>query len=349
MLNWMMTGNYLIVHYGENRPCILERGSEKFEKIFPLITKGGAEQEVINILDITSKIQEYTQGTFEVDKDSGQVTSNGKSFDSYNVISERILQFQQQGLPFEPLEKFWENIQENPSEESREHLYLFLEANKMPITDDGCFLAYKRVTRDSKGNLVDTRTQKYNNNIGKIVEMPRDKVDPRRDVTCSYGLHVAAYNYANKEYYGSDLLEVKVNPRDVVAVPIDYNNQKMRVCRYEVIGINKGTNPEKNNFIPKTDERVKRKLAEKVDKNKKINIKQEARQQLLDERKNRINTQKAKKPGEIVSLLYLTAYEIIDVVKHLTGELIFIDLKNKKAIIKKALKILKEKGFYYKK
>lgn len=349
MLNWMMTGNYLIVHYGENRPCILERGSEKFEKIFPLITKGGAEQEVIDILDTTSKIQEYTQGTFEVDKDSGQVTSDGKVLDSYNVISERILQFQQQGLPFEPLEKFWKNIQENPSEESKEHLYLFLEANMMPITDDGCFLAYKRVTRNNKGNLVDTRTKTFDNSIGKIVEMPRDQVDSRRDVTCSHGLHVAAYHYANKEYSGSDLLEVKVNPRDVVAVPNDYRNEKMRVCRYEVIGINKGKNPEKNDYITVNGVRVKRKLAEKVDKVKKLNIKQEVKQQLLDERKNRINTQKAKKPGEIVSLLYLTAYEIIDVVKHLTGVLITIDLKNKKAIIKKALIILKEKGFYYKK
>jgi hypothetical protein len=30
-------------------------------------------------------------------------------------------------------------------------------------------------------------------------------------------------------------LEVKVSPQDVVAVPPDYSQQKMRVCRYTVL------------------------------------------------------------------------------------------------------------------
>ena len=29
---------------------------------------------------------------------------------------------------------------------------------------------------------------------------------------------------------------VKVDPADVVSIPVDYNNTKMRCCRYEVIG-----------------------------------------------------------------------------------------------------------------
>ena len=29
---------------------------------------------------------------------------------------------------------------------------------------------------------------------------------------------------------------IKINPRDVVSIPYDYNNEKMRCCRYEVIG-----------------------------------------------------------------------------------------------------------------
>jgi Ran GTPase-activating protein (RanGAP) involved in mRNA processing and transport len=33
------------------------------------------------------------------------------------------------------------------------------------------------------------------------------------------------------------MLEVKVNPRDVVAVPVDYNNAKMRVCEYVVLSV----------------------------------------------------------------------------------------------------------------
>ena len=29
---------------------------------------------------------------------------------------------------------------------------------------------------------------------------------------------------------------IKVNPRDVVSIPVDYNNSKGRCCKYEVVG-----------------------------------------------------------------------------------------------------------------
>jgi hypothetical protein len=33
------------------------------------------------------------------------------------------------------------------------------------------------------------------------------------------------------------MLEVEVNPADVVSIPADYNQAKMRVCKYQVIGL----------------------------------------------------------------------------------------------------------------
>ena len=36
---------------------------------------------------------------------------------------------------------------------------------------------------------------------------------------------------------------MKINPRDVVSIPNDYDNTKGRACRYEVIG-EVGVNPE---------------------------------------------------------------------------------------------------------
>jgi hypothetical protein len=40
-------------------------------------------------------------------------------------------------------------------------------------------------------------------------------------------------------YHRSDdvVVIVKVNPRDAVSVPIDHSAQKLRVCRYEVVGV----------------------------------------------------------------------------------------------------------------
>lgn len=67
--------------------------------------------------------------------------------------------------------------------------------------------------------------------------MNRGKVDDDRRKTCSYGFHVGRYNYA-KDFRPNDghLMIVKVNPKDVVAVPLDHNDEKCRVCKYEVVG-----------------------------------------------------------------------------------------------------------------
>lgn len=127
------------------------------------------------------------------------------------------------------LSNLWKNLRNNPSERSRTELLAFLEKNEMPITEDGHFVAYKAVTSD----LKDKRTGTFDNSPGAEPSMSRDAVDDDSSVTCSHGLHVAAFEYANT--FGSTLVAVKVNPVDVVSIPFDYNGQKMRVCKYQVL------------------------------------------------------------------------------------------------------------------
>lgn len=72
--------------------------------------------------------------------------------------------------------------------------------------------------------------------------MRREDVDPDRNKCCSRGLHVASWEYA-ATYMGEVLIEVQVNPKDVVAVPLDYNFGKMRTCRYRVVRVISEPNP----------------------------------------------------------------------------------------------------------
>lgn len=329
MINWMSTGNYLVVHYGSNKPCIIEKGTEKYTKVLSLLTNGSSDEDIIGAIDIGSKIEDYSEGSFKVDQDSGTVLIDNQTID--DVISKRIVEFYKQNLPYLPLVNFWRNIQQNPSNESKSHLFRFLEANKIPITHDGCFIAYKKVTRDNQGNLVDAYSKSFCNNIGAVVTMDRDKVNPDRNQTCSVGLHVAAFNYAAYEYSGTDLIEVKVNPRDVVAVPIDYQDQKMRVCRYEVVGINK------NGPIQKS--LVEAKPPIKTSKNS-SNVK--------EERKALVDSIKDTHKGDEVILSGLTAAEVIEVVKVLAGVDLMVgrkDMKNKKSIVRAATNALRTAGF----
>lgn len=130
---------------------------------------------------------------------------------------------------------FIKNLYQNPSFQSINELFLFLDRHGLPITEDGHFLAYKTVGSD----YLDKYSGTVLNSVGSVIEMPRYKVDDNRNKTCSYGYHVGSWEYAGKGgwYNASEdiVLLCKVNPRDAVSVPSDHSDQKLRVCRYEVI------------------------------------------------------------------------------------------------------------------
>lgn len=153
-----------------------------------------------------------------------------------NAIGDRILAFQKEGIPFDNLIKFARKLRTNPSFNSREQLYKFLEHNGHPITTEGNFIAYRGVREDFK----DLHTGTFDNRPGQVCEMERNAVDDNPNNTCSKGLHVACYDYAKG--FASVLVEVEVDPRDVVCVPTDYNGTKMRTCKFKVVNICKELN-----------------------------------------------------------------------------------------------------------
>ena len=152
----------------------------------------------------------------------------------HTSLAVKLVELLEAGYDAKPWARFMDLVFLNPSEESRESLYDFLDKFNAPITEDGHFIAFKRV----RSNYFDIHSGKFDNSPGNIVEMPRENVNADNTVTCSRGLHVAATSYLGEYASASEhkTLVCKVNPIDVVAVPKDYNSAKMRVCRYEVLG-----------------------------------------------------------------------------------------------------------------
>jgi hypothetical protein len=150
-----------------------------------------------------------------------------------SVLAERIVAMLADGFDIQPLVRFMDRLMSNPTVDVRDDLYLWLENSKLPITEDGCFLAYKYVRHDYK-SVHDGETD---NSIGTIVSMPRDLCDPYRSHTCSSGLHFCSLDYLTGSHLDFDcrIVVLKIDPADVVAIPHDYNNQKGRACRYAVI------------------------------------------------------------------------------------------------------------------
>jgi hypothetical protein len=190
-----------------------------------------SENELLELVDIEKAVSTFSDGLVEVK--NGKVLFEGEEV--HGSISKRILEFMSKGLPFQPLVNFLNNLMENPSMQSQKELYDFLEHEHLPITEDGHFLAYKAVRSD----YMDKYAGKFRNQVGDVCHMVRAKVDDNRGVGCSQGLHAGALNYVAN--YGSadsgdHIMIVKINPRDVVSVPSDCNCEKLRTCRYEVVG-----------------------------------------------------------------------------------------------------------------
>jgi hypothetical protein len=231
-VNWAITDNNVSVNY-EGESHIVPRSDALADRLIKAI-KEGRLQEIPALVSVAKRIEIFSKGNFKVE--NGQVLVNGVAVP--HALSNKIIRFSNDGLPFQPLVKFAENLQKNPSFRAVNELFTFLEKNDHPITENGNFIAYKRV----RSTFKDIHSNTMDNSVGKTVEIPRNQVDEDSSRTCSYGLHVANWDYAHLHFASSDsasdvMLEVEVNPADVVAIPIDYNNSKMRVCKYKVLGV----------------------------------------------------------------------------------------------------------------
>jgi len=209
--------------------AVIDNSNPKFTEILQLC-KDGKYVEAAALATIKDQINQTFDGDIRVV--GGEVIYDGKPL--HNVMCERILDIMREGLDATGLVKFLENLMQNPSYTAVQELYLFLEANQIPITEDGHFLAWKKI----RNNWKDIHSNSVDYSVGSTPSMKRNEVDPDRDRTCSNGLHCAGWGYL--PHFGSNgdsdrIVIVKVNPADVIAVPNDYNNAKMRVCRMEVL------------------------------------------------------------------------------------------------------------------
>jgi hypothetical protein len=158
----------------------------------------------------------------------------------HSNLTTTILRYRYEGRDPAGLVRFMERLASNPDEHSRQNLWDWVDAQDLTIDADGFFYAFKGVDEllnsISSGHAVVDGVDYYGKipyAIGSTVTMPREEVNHNPSEGCSTGLHVGTYQYAND--FGRTLLEVKVDPADVVSVPTDCGAQKMRTCRLFVV------------------------------------------------------------------------------------------------------------------
>ena len=229
---FIIQGNNVVVVIG-NKSHTISKTHITYQRVVDAI-KAGDWDTIKDIIEPKKVVLNYGAGNVSIQGETlywkGEVLNTG--------LATRMIQMLQEGFPVEPMVAFMENLYANPSKRAVTELYGFLEKNNLPITPDGHFLAYKKV-RDT---FMDVHSNTMLNAPGCVVEMERNQVDDNKDQTCSTGLHFCGMSYLS-HFGGERTVIVKINPRDVVSIPSDYNDAKGRACRYEVIG-ELNVNPE---------------------------------------------------------------------------------------------------------
>lgn len=238
-ISFIATDNTIIIVYNENgtmkRVQFTKDKLKEFNDIKELLRKQDEDEILLRLGKTTYIINKYSGGQLHVHPDKKLIYDPVTQTNIDGILAKRILEWANDGLPFDPLLKFHRNVIKNPNPNSVIDLYAFLEANLIPITEDGCFLGYKKVT-NVNGKLLDSHSKTIDNSIGRVVEMPRENCDDDRTKDCSYGYHIGAFEYVSS-FSGDTTLVCEINPEDVVAVPMDYKRQKMRTCKYKVLSI----------------------------------------------------------------------------------------------------------------
>ena len=223
-MKYILSGSNITVFAG-GKPHAVNRDA----KIFPAIMKAiqaDDEEEFLRIANTKEEVALKSNGKVQI-KD-GNLMYGDRVITG--LISTRIFEMLELGLSIDPMLLFVENMLQNPSKRAVDELFDFIEACDLPITEDGCFLAYKKV----RGDYMDCYSGSIRNAVGDTPSMERNMVDEDKHRTCSYGLHFCSHEYL-KHFGGERVMVLKINPAEVVAIPSDYNNSKGRCCKYEVV------------------------------------------------------------------------------------------------------------------
>lgn len=235
----LTNGTLTVIVDGGSKILTTQSDHPKWNDIL-IAFKNNNTNDLVSLLSLKTVLEKYSIGALSVN--STGVTYNGNVI--HSVDTERIMAFLKEGLPYQPIANYMARKMLNPSARAINEMYSFLEHRHMPITPDGMIIAYKGVSSDGWSKYGNKNTiviqGKVNgsgqilNKVGETIEIERSSCDDDFRRGCSYGLHAGSLEYAIGWY--DRVVLVKIDPKDVVSVPSDSSCQKLRCCKYIVIG-----------------------------------------------------------------------------------------------------------------
>jgi len=249
-------GEHTLTVFADGTPIVVKGDHPSFDEILEIVQDGygtSADLDAIRTLaDPSATVRKHMTALSErVSVFGGTVYFDGDPVGS--TLTDHIVRLLNEGKAYgengwKALVSFLEKLAANPIPHSQTRLYGWLQAyNESELTggftiaEDGDIIGYKGVNPSLKSvhagpgivNGEEIEHGNLDNSVGNVVEIARSYVEHDPSRGCSTGLHIGTREYA--ESWGSRVVTVKFSPRDVVSVPTDSGDAKLRVCRYEVI------------------------------------------------------------------------------------------------------------------
>lgn len=239
---YIVTANSISIIW-DGKSHIITSDNMNYEPLKKALLKG-EYNNISKYLNVQKRVEEASFGNIKVAGESVYY----KNQKLHGAVVNSLLQSLREGATdVSHTIKFIEKLMANPSKNSLDQLYTFLNYKLLPITSEGNVIGYKGVDNNYYSIRGNTKTRVLKgivnegghifNGVGEEIIVARNSVDDCKDNHCSFGLHIGSYDYA-LSWAGSQgrLMMVEFDPADAVSVPTDSSFQKLRVCRYKVIG-----------------------------------------------------------------------------------------------------------------
>lgn len=219
--------------------------SELFDRIIERLRNG--DESAIDLLNMSNLANErFREVTDRVCVKNGKVHLDDEPIN--DAMSTVVVRYLSEGNDDAmPLVRFLERLSKNPSYNSREQLWDFVQKNGIHIDDEGYLILYKGVNPTDEQGVYkssshgvafvngDRQEGQIHTRYGDVVTMPREQINDNPNASCAAGLHAGAWEYARG--FAPVLITVRVDPADVVSVPTDCSSQKVRVCKYLIMDV----------------------------------------------------------------------------------------------------------------
>lgn len=243
-INVFETGQAVATAFIDGKPYTVSNAQPVYDRIVQKLHAG--DTSVVSDFDLANFANKaFHEVTDRVNIRQGVLYLDDNPVN--NAVAKLVLDYLGEGNDAMPLVNFLTRLDANPSYNSREQLWRFIENNNIHVDDDGYIILYKGVHKTDEADVYQSSSSgrafvngvEQNGRIrtrkGDVVTMPRREISDDPGVACHAGLHCGAHSYAVG--FAPVLVTVRVDPAHVVSVPTDSADRKVRVERYEIMDV----------------------------------------------------------------------------------------------------------------